>query len=71
MGRHEFSQQQDFGMVLLILRAVLRLELCKGWKGELALSVWFWKKVEFYVTNWEEFLRLSGLEVDIYNYPAS
>lgn len=52
MGRHEFSQQQkDFGMVLLILMAVLRLELCKGWKGELALSVWFWKKVEFYVIN--------------------
>lgn len=58
-------------MVLLIVMAVLRLELCEGWKGELALSVWFWKKVEFYVINGTEFLRLSGLEVDIYDYPAS
>lgn len=56
MGRHEFSQQQkDFGTVLLILMAVLRLELCKGWKGELAPSVWFWKKVEFDAFNRAEY----------------
>lgn len=44
--------------------AVYRME---RWSGTLSMVL----EVEFYVINWAELLSLPGLEVDIYNCPAS